>query len=167
VGQLSQITKELYYKIYKNIENSQDYLKWSFTLIDNGFEEKSLLQLASLKSTESLFVFKEYFDKAIREMNIRIPTFEECSLAFLVKYCNEILNENPRDIFDIVKNIFNVVVQDLDRAPEFSIWLELDDGIDRIRYDDEYYKPDEGELRDRIIEQAGILIAAQDVEDFR
>ncbi|HZG86683.1 hypothetical protein [Paenibacillus sp.] len=167
MGQLSQITKELYYKIYKNIDNGQDYLNWSFACIDYGLEGKFVLQLASLKSTESLFIFKEYFDRAMREMDFEIPTFEECSLAYMVKYCNEILSNTSRDIFDIVKDIFNVVVLDLDRAAEYSVWLELDDGIDRIRYDDEYFKPDEEELKNRIIEEARILLATQNVEDFR
>ena len=59
--QLSQITNELYYKIFKNFETGQDYLNWSFSCIDYGIEVKSVLQLASLNSTDSLFIFKGYF----------------------------------------------------------------------------------------------------------
>jgi len=120
MGQLSQITNELYYKIYKNFDTGQDFLNWSFACIDYGIEVKSVLQLASLNSTDSLFIFKEYFDKSIKEMRIKIPTLEECSLAFIEKYCNEILSEISRDTFEIVKDIFRIVIHDLDYDPEFS-----------------------------------------------
>jgi hypothetical protein len=47
------------------------------------------------------------------------------------------------------------------------IWLDLDDNVDWIVYDNKALKKDESIVRQMIIEEANRLLADQEVEDFR
>lgn len=56
---------------------------------------------------------------------------------------------------------------EIDYPADLSVWVNFDDGIDRIIYNDEYYKPDEKELKKQIELEAKNYLAAQDVENIR
>lgn len=56
---------------------------------------------------------------------------------------------------------------ELDHPLDLSKWITLDDGIDRFVYDDEYYKPNEQELRREIYIEARHYLATQEGKNIR
>ncbi|OZB96148.1 hypothetical protein [Paenibacillus sp. XY044] len=118
-----------------------------------------------MDKNDNIFEFEEYLKRSLGELNVTVPPFEECARVIIEDLCLEII-KNKRDSFDITKEIFKVTVE-IDNPLELSVWNELDDGVDRIFYDDEYYKPDERELRERIKLEARRYLASQDSEGIR
>jgi hypothetical protein len=144
----------LFYKNHKNSVSGFDYIAWAQNMLEYDFESDSLYKLSSLDKSENLFKIEDYFNRVIFELGIERPNFEKCARVQISLHCIEII-ENLRDPFDVVRDIFKISVE-LCHPIYLSIWIELDDGIDRIIYDDEHYKPDEIELRNRIIEESSI-----------
>lgn len=72
-----------------------------------------------------------------------------------------------KTIYRATKALFYNIHKATAVSSDLSVWNALDDEIDRIIYDDEYYKPDEKELRTRIEEEASAYLAMQEVEDIR
>ncbi|MCY9670852.1 hypothetical protein M5X11_39225 [Paenibacillus alginolyticus] len=157
-------TNLILYKKFNNTVTTKDYLKWANTLAESDVESDTLYMILSMSTNESLFVFEEYYDKALYELGISIPGFEECARTYLYFLCKEIIN-GTRNNFDIVRDIFRVIVE-LNHPVDLSIWMNLDEDIDRIIYDDKYYKPNETEVRDQILVEAKKFIAFQEAEDI-
>ncbi|WP_145412095.1 hypothetical protein [Paenibacillus xylanexedens] len=162
---LNNLTKALYYQVHKGTAKGIDYLYWAVCMVELEQESNSLLKLMSMDKNESVFVFEEYFNRILNELNITIPDFEDCAREIIRQLCLEIINGN-KNIFEITKKIFKVT-SELDYPIDLSVWNGLDDGVDRITYDDEYYKPDETELRNEIEIEARMFLAAQADEDIR
>jgi len=158
-------TENLYYRIHKDTALGFDYLEWAYKLLEADQESVSLKKLASLNKRESIFVFQDYLNRALNEIGLGIPKFEDCARSKVEELCRELVHDT-RDIFEVTKEIFKVTCE-IGYPLDLSIWIELDDGVDRLLFDDEYYKPNEKELKERIKSEAKAFVASREVEDIR
>ncbi|GIO41557.1 hypothetical protein [Paenibacillus apis] len=158
-------TRAIFYKVHKGNATTIDYLNWAYRMIEEDQESKSLYMLSSMEETENIFRYQDYFNRSLSELGITIPDFEDCAREIIRKLCLEIVNKT-KDPFEATKDIFKVTFE-IDYPADLSVWINLDEGIDRIIYDDEYYKPDEKELKEQIELEAKNYLAAQDVENIR
>ncbi|OAB42343.1 hypothetical protein [Paenibacillus antarcticus] len=158
-------TRAVFYMIHKGNATTLDYLKWACRMMEDDQESKSLYMLASMEESENIFKYQDYFNRSLSELGITIPDFEDCAREIIRELCLEIVNKT-RDPFEVTRDIFKVTIE-IDYPADLSVWINLDDGIDRITYDDEYYRPDERELKEQIELEAKNYSAAQDVENIR
>jgi hypothetical protein len=165
VNTIQYETNLISYKIYKGSARPDDFLNWSYALIEYGVESKFLYMLASMNSSENIFLFENYFNKSFLELKLTKPTFIESARSYITFLCSEIIN-NKRDSFDITKDIFKVTVE-LDYPEELSAWVNIDDNVDWIIYDNKGLKQEESVVRHMIFEEAKRFLAIQEDEDFR
>ena len=158
-------TRAVFYKIHKGNATTSDYLKWAYRMIEEDQESKSLYMLASMEKSENIFKYQDYFNRSLNELGLTFPDFEDCAREIIRQLCLEIVNKT-RDPFDVTRDIFKVTVE-INYPIDLSVWTNLDDEIDRIIYDDEYYKPDEKGLKEKIESEAKSYLAAQGVENIR
>ncbi|WP_337100102.1 hypothetical protein [Paenibacillus sp. YIM B09110] len=158
-------TNVLFYRIYKSVISPEDYLNWSYSMLRSGIESKSLLMLSSMNSSDNIFSFEDYFNKSFSEVELHKPTFMESARSYITLLCTEIVN-SKRDVFEVTKEIFKISV-DLEYPEDLSVWLELDDNVDWIVYDNKALKQDESVVRQMIIKEAKRYLATQEVEDYR
>jgi len=157
-------TNVLFYKIYKSITRPEDYMNWSYSMIANGLESKSLLMLSSMNISENIFIFEDYFNKSFSEVMLNKPTFVESARSYIAFLCSEIVNKK-RDVFEVTKEIFKIIV-DLEYSDDLSVWIELDDNVDWIYCDNKALKQEESVVRQLIIDEAKRYLVTQEVEDF-
>ncbi|WP_046213557.1 hypothetical protein [Paenibacillus wulumuqiensis] len=157
-------TNLLFYKIYKNIASGSDYLNWGFSLLENDVESESLFKLSSMSKADSLFIFEDFFYKLLEEMGLKRPTDEETVEAHIILMCQEIINQKS-DLLKIASDIFREVVE-LHYPDDLVVWLEINDAIDRVIYDNEGEKQNEDALRKRIIYEAKKYLSIQEAEDI-
>ncbi|PAD74698.1 hypothetical protein [Paenibacillus campinasensis] len=162
---IMRATRAIFYKIHKGNATAIDYLEWAYRMIEEDQESNSLYMLASMEETENIFKYQDYFNRSLGELEITIPDFEDCAREIIRELCLKIVNKT-RDPFEVTRDIFKVTFE-IDYPADLSVWVNLDDGIDRIIYDDEYYKPDEKEFKEQIELEAKNYLAAQDVENIR
>jgi len=158
-------TNVMFYRIYKSIAKPEDFLKWSYVMLANGLESKSLLMLASMNTSENIFLFENYFNKSFSELDLTKPKIIESTRSYLTYLCSEIVNNN-RDSFEVTKDIFKILVE-LDYPENLLVWMQLDDNVDWIIYDNKALKQEESVVRQMIIEEAKRYLATQEDEDFR
>lgn len=158
---LTKETNLIQYKRYKNWITTTDYLKWANSLAVADIDSITLYKILSMDFNESLFSFEDYFNKFLFELGISIPVYEECARTYLYYLCKEIIS-NSRNTNDIVKDILKVV-SELDYPEDLITWVNIDEDLDRIMYDDQYHKPNEVEVRKQIILEAKKYIAKVDV----
>ncbi|MGO4376537.1 hypothetical protein AB4Z21_38440, partial [Paenibacillus sp. MCAF20] len=82
--------------------------------------------------------------------------------TYISYLCTEIIN-SKRDSFEVARDIFKVSV-DLEHPSDLSPWIELDDNIDWIVYDDKRFKREESEVRQMIIEEAERYLKCSKIE---
>ncbi|QGH34158.1 hypothetical protein GI584_09045 [Gracilibacillus salitolerans] len=61
-------TNALFYKIQKRIVSTEDYIKWSYTLLESNVSSPSLNIISSLSSDENIFEVEDYFKRALKEL---------------------------------------------------------------------------------------------------
>lgn len=127
-------TGVLYYKIFERKVLACDYIGWAFYMLHNGKSTSSLNVLVSLKKPLNIFEVEEYFNRAINELNIVRPSYEE-SARHYVRYLLKEIVDDPSKAIDNAYDIYNIAREHfLDE--EQDIWYEISEMIDDFLYGD-------------------------------
>ncbi|PID16713.1 hypothetical protein CSV63_02160 [Sporosarcina sp. P34] len=127
-------TGVLYYKIFERKVLATDYIEWAFYMLHNGKSTPSLNVLVSLSKPLNTFEVEEYFNRAITELNIAIPSSEE-SARHYVRYLLRETIDDPSKAIDNAYDIYKIVREHfLDE--EQDIWYEISEMIDDLLYGD-------------------------------
>ncbi|ARF18658.1 hypothetical protein [Sporosarcina ureae] len=127
-------TGVLYYKILERKVLATDYIGWAFYMLHNEKSTPSLNVLVSLIKPLNIFEVEEYFNRAINELNIAKPSYEESAGHYVRYLLREIVDdpsiaiENAYDIYKIAREHF------LDE--EQDIWYGISEMIDDFLYGD-------------------------------
>ena len=101
----------LVYKIHKGIISVEDYIVWTHTLLQNNVSSNSVNIIASLAPNYNMFEVEDYFKKALKELQMELPTFEPSSRAYIALLTTQILREeNETELFHLAQEIFRIVV---------------------------------------------------------
>lgn len=80
----------------------------ALTAINEGIESESINILAGMSNRDSPFELQQYFDHALTEIEILLPTKLEAAETLLRHYLKKLIS-NPRDAFSILIEIDNNV----------------------------------------------------------
>jgi hypothetical protein len=150
-------TNVLFYKIHKGTVSTEDYVNWSYSLLEKNISSLSLNILSSFSFDDNLFEVEVYFKRALDEMAIKEPTFEICARAYIGFLANKIIKAYEQTvIYDLADMIFQIVATELDNTDDLSVWLEISELIDRLGYDDQPLILNEHDVIERIKNEAQI-----------
>ena len=127
-------TGVLYYKIFERKVLATDYIVWAFHMLHNEKSTPSLNVLVSLIKPLNIFEVEEYFNRAINELNIAKPSYQESARHYVRYLLRDVIDDsskaidNANDIYKIVREHFPDEEQD--------IWYEISEMIDDLLYGD-------------------------------
>lgn len=75
-----------------------DYVNWAFSMLENEFSTTSLNILASMKEPLNIFEVKEYFKRALGELSMAEPSYEECAKYYISNLLRGILDDKNNAI---------------------------------------------------------------------
>jgi hypothetical protein len=130
-------TNALFYKINKRVVTTEDYVKWSYCLIENNVSSPSLHIIASFSFSENVFEVEAYFHRTLKELKIQEPSFETSARSYIILLAREILQANESEMFDLAKRIFCIVGTELSYPNDLLEWYEISEMVDRLKYDNE------------------------------
>lgn len=127
-------TGVLYYKIFERKVLATDYIGWAFYMLHNGKSTPSLNVLVSLIKPLNIFEVEEYFNRAINELNMAKPSYEESARHYVRYLLREIITD-PSKAIDNAYEIYRIAHKYfLDE--EQDIWYEISEMIDDLLYGD-------------------------------
>lgn len=127
--------KVLFYKKSEQLVTPADYAEWALSMLENDFSSESLYILSSLHEPLNLFEVEDYFDRTFVELNLTIPSPEECARAYIEMLCQEIVSGGS-DPFPIIDDIYLVVREYA--LQELTVWYDISEQINDFRYGDNY-----------------------------
>ena len=127
-------TNMLYYKIYEGDVKSRDYIKWAMNMLDNDCSSTNLNILSGLEEPLNIFEVEDYFNRASREIDLRVPSREECNQYYKIHLLKTIL-EDKNNAIDLAYEVYKVVREEIN-TEVFSRWFELSEIIDDFLYSD-------------------------------
>ncbi|MFJ8258555.1 hypothetical protein ACIQ4Z_15010 [Peribacillus asahii] len=131
-------TPILFYKIYQSDVKPIDYIRWALEMLKNDCTSFSLNILSSLSEPLNIFEVEDYFRRALREINLQEPSFEECA-EYYIQYLSKKLLEDKNNAIDLAYKIYEVV-GNLDYPEDLDGWYNISDMIDDFRYGDNISK---------------------------
>jgi hypothetical protein len=151
-------TDALFYKIQKRIVSTEDYVKWSHTLLESNVSSPSLNIISSLSSDENIFEVEDYFKRALKELGIKAPTTEISSRAYIAFLASNIFRvESLSEMFDLAYKIFRIVAE-LQYPEDLMEWYEISEMIDQIQYDDLPLEFNEEDIKSKIENEAKLIL---------
>ena len=127
-------TGALYYKKFERKVLAIDYIEWAFYMIYNGMSNPSLNILVSLTEPLNIFEVEEYFNRALNELDIVEPSYEE-SAKHYVRYLLRQIVADPSIAIDNAYQIYTIAREHfLDE--EQGRWYEISEKIDDFLYGD-------------------------------
>jgi hypothetical protein len=142
----------LFYKIHKGNVESIDYIDWALKMIENDFASFSLNILSSLREPLNIFEVEDYFKRALRELELWEPSYEECATYYIQHLSKRILEEENNAI-DIAYEIYEVV-RNLDYPEDLEDWYNISEMVDDFRYSDNNSKLSKAALIMTIVKEA-------------
>ncbi|MGE7688104.1 hypothetical protein ACQKMI_02730 [Lysinibacillus sp. NPDC097214] len=143
----------LFYKIYQNQDiKTVDYINWAFTMLENNCSSCSLNILSSLREPLNIFEVEDYFKRALSEMELQEPSYEECARYYILHLSEKIL-QDKNNVFEIVYDI-NKVIRDIDYPEDLEEWFIISDMVDEFQYGGNNFKLTKEELIATIIDEA-------------
>lgn len=127
--------KVLFYKKSEQLVTPANYVEWALSMLENDFSSESLYILSSLREPLNLFEVEDYFDRTFVELNLTIPSPEECAHAYIEMLCKEMVSGGS-DPFPIIDNIYLVVREYA--LHELTEWYDISEQIDNLCYGDNY-----------------------------
>ncbi|KZB90974.1 hypothetical protein LZP85_09685 [Priestia flexa] len=151
-------TLELHYHIYQdNVKVAEHYLPWAFSMIESDYESTSLYILAALQKPYNIFEAEHYFRRAVEELELKVPTEQECTTYVVYKRLEELINQSD-DLFNKVYDLSTLIIYELDSPKQLASFVEISDLIDDFLYGDNYLKLTETMLKEEILRRAEKLI---------
>ena len=124
----------LYYKKFERKVLTKDYIDWAICMMHNGKSKPSLNILVSLTEPLNNFEVEDYFNKAVNELDIAEPSYEE-SAKHYVRYLLRQIVADPSIAIDNAYEIYTIVSEhSLDEEQES--WYEISEMIDDFLYGD-------------------------------
>jgi hypothetical protein len=127
-------TPILFYKIHQGEVDPIDYINWALKMLENNNDSFSLNILSSLSEPLNIFEVEDYFKRALRELKMQEPTFEECAEYYIQQLARRILEEENSAI-DLAYKIYEIV-RELDNCDGLEEWYNISEMIDDFRYGD-------------------------------
>jgi len=150
----------LVYKIHKGIVSVEDYVAWAYTLLQNNVSSNSVNIIASLAPNHNLFEVEDYFQRALNELQMELPTIEPSSRAYIALLATKILKEgNDIEIFNLAKEIFNIV-SDLQYPEDLIEWYNISEMVDCIEYDKSPLDFNKEDIKSKIKEESRHLLSS-------
>lgn len=152
-------TNALFYKMHRETASTEDYVNWSYNLLENNVSSPSVNIISSFSFSENIFEVEVYFKRALNELAIQKPNFEICARAYIGYLANEIIKTNNHSMtFDLAYMIFRIGALDLHYPDDLIEWYEISEMIDVIRYGDAPLEFVEDEVISRIKNEANIVL---------
>ena len=143
----------LFYKINQNQDvKAVDYIKWAFNMLENNCSSFSLNILSSLREPLNIFEVEDYFRRALSELKLQEPSYEECARYYILLLSQKIL-QDENNAFDLVYDI-QMVIRDIDYPEDLEEWLFISDMIDLFKYDGINFKLTKEDLLATIMDEA-------------
>lgn len=145
-------TKILYYKKFEGSVKPDDYKGWAFSMLHNEVSSPSLNILTSLPEPLNIFEVEDYFTRALKELEIEEPSYEESAES----YIHFLLEKVVVDQGNAVKYAFEVyeVVRDHFIGDGLDIWYEISEVIDDFLYGDNNKNITQDSLNNMIVQEA-------------
>ncbi|MGB3259913.1 hypothetical protein [Paenisporosarcina sp.] len=154
-------TNALFYKIEKRTVSTEDYVNWSYNLLENDVSTPSVNIISSFSFGENIFEVEVYFKRALNELAIQKPTFEICARSYIGHLANKIIKANNKSVtFDLAYMIFRIVASDLHYPDDLMEWYEISEMIDELRYGDSPKEFNEDGVILRIKNEANIFLGS-------
>jgi hypothetical protein len=122
----------LFYKIHQGDVEAIDYSEWAVTMLKEEQTSLSLYSLSSLRKPLNLFETEDYFNRTLRELDIRKPSFEECA-DYYIQHLSKTILEDEDYAIDLAYRIYEVS-RDLDEPDYLYGWYLISEMIDEFRY---------------------------------
>jgi len=145
-------TKILYYKKFKGKELPVDYVNWAYSMLENGISTPSLNILASLREPLNIFEIEDYFKRALVELSMAEPSYEECAKYYIRHLLRRVIDDKNNAI-NFAYEIYEVVREHFINE-ELEIWYEISDMIDDFRYGDNMRKITQDFLITTIVQES-------------
>ncbi|KOS64856.1 hypothetical protein FJQ98_21165 [Lysinibacillus agricola] len=143
----------MFYKIYQNQNvKAVDYINWAFSMLENNCSSFSLNILSSLREPLNIFEVEDYFGRALSELELQEPSYEECARYYILHLSEKILQDKNNAV-DIVYDI-NTVIRDIDYPEDLEEWFIISDMIDEFHYGGNNFKLTKDELIATIMNEA-------------
>ena len=126
----------LYYHIYKGTVSPVNYINWAINMLEKGCSSHSLNILASLREPHNIFEVEDYFRRALKELDMDEPSYEECA-AYYIRHLSKNILENENKAIDLAYEIY-LVVRDLEYKENLEEWYNISDQIDDFLYGDNF-----------------------------
>lgn len=117
--------------------DSNDYASWAGEMLTVGFDSPSLRILAGLNTFDSTHQAEDYFRRTITELKVEIPSREESLRQYACNVAKQIINRTVVPV-DGVRELYAACVAS-DYAKEYTIWLQLDDARESLRWNETPY----------------------------
>lgn len=88
-----------------------DLIKAAEVGLEEGLDSISLAITAGLSENENSLVLKEYFEKALKELAIKLPNQEEAMITLISYYSDKVL-KHDLGVFEGITKIYEVVSND-------------------------------------------------------
>lgn len=127
-------TEVLYFKKLEGTVLAIDYIEWAFTMLHNRMSTPSLNILASLTEPLNIFEVEDYFNRALYELDITEPSYEDSAKHYVRYLLRQIVDdpglaiENAYKVYTIARDHF--LDEEQDR------WYEISELIDDVLYGD-------------------------------
>ncbi|WP_431807692.1 hypothetical protein [Lysinibacillus sphaericus] len=122
----------LFYKIQNHNVKAVDYIDWAFNMLENNCSSFSINILSSLREPLNIFEVEDYFSRALYEIELQEPSYEECAKYYILHLSEKILQDKT-NVFDIVYDI-NTVAREINYPDDLEEWLYISDMIDEFHY---------------------------------
>src|SRR5690606_29040973 len=103
-------------------------------MLENEISTIYLNILASLREPLNIFEVEDYFNRALDELGIEEPLFEECAKCYIRFLLMQIVDDNNKAI-DLAYEIYEVIREHFSNE-ELNKWFEISEMIDDYRYGD-------------------------------
>lgn len=127
-------TEVLYYKKVEGTVLAIDYIEWAFTMLHNRMSTPSLNILASLTEPLNIFEIEEYFNRALYELDITEPSYED-SAKHYVRYLLRQIVDDPSIAIDNANEVYTIARGHF-LGEEHDRWYEVSELIDDFLYGD-------------------------------
>ena len=103
-------------------------------MLENEVSTTSLNILASLREPLNIFEVEDYFNRALDELDIEEPLYEECAKCYIRYLLIQIVDDNNKAM-NLAYEIYEVIRENF-TDEELDKWFEISEMIDEYRYGD-------------------------------
>ncbi len=145
-------TNMLYYKIFQKKVEPVDYVNWAIKMLENSDTSTSLNILSTLSETLNIFEVEDYFQRAVRELDVEEPPQDECTKYYFWYLLKQII-DNESYAINYAYEIYQVVPEEY-VSENLNVWYEISEMIDDYRYGDNIEEITREYLITTIVKQA-------------